>query len=69
MTSSVVVLQAFYNVVLVLLTLVLSDIVIMFSCSGLDGFGRVWDIRTGRCIMFMEGHLKGVLSVDFSPSG
>jgi len=39
------------------------------NCRGLDGFGRVWDLRTGRCIMFMEGHLRGVLSVDFSPNG
>jgi len=37
--------------------------------SGLDGFGRVWDLRTGRCIMFLEGHLKGILGVDFAPDG
>ena len=36
---------------------------------GLDGFGRVWDLRTGRCIMFLEGHLKSILAVDFSPNG
>ena len=35
----------------------------------MDSFGRVWDLRTGRCIMFMEGHLKGILSVDVSPNG
>uniref|UniRef100_A0A8C5NSM5 Uncharacterized protein n=1 Tax=Junco hyemalis TaxID=40217 RepID=A0A8C5NSM5_JUNHY len=23
--------------------------------EGLDAFGRVWDLRTGRCIMFLEG--------------
>ncbi len=37
--------------------------------SGLDAFGRVWDLRTGRCIMFLEGHLKSILAVDFSPNG
>ena len=37
--------------------------------SGLDAFGRVWDLRTGRCVMFMEGHLKSVLGVDFNPNG
>ena len=37
--------------------------------SGLDAFARVWDLRTGRGIMFLEGHLKSVLAVDFSPNG
>lgn len=36
---------------------------------GLDAYGRVWDLRTGRCVMFLDGHLKSVLTVDFSPSG
>ena len=35
----------------------------------MDAFGRVWDLRTGRCIMFMEGHLKSILGIDFSPDG
>ncbi len=35
----------------------------------MDSFGRVWDLRTGRCIMFLEGHLKGILGVDISPQG
>ena len=26
--------------------------------GGLDSFGRVWDLRTGQCIMFLEGHLR-----------
>jgi hypothetical protein len=26
-------------------------------------------LRTGRCVMFLEGHLKSILSVDFSPNG
>lgn len=37
--------------------------------SGLDSFGRVWDLRTGRCVMFLEGHLKEVYAVNFSPNG
>ncbi|CAF2852754.1 unnamed protein product [Rotaria sp. Silwood2] len=28
-----------------------------------------WDLRTGRCIMLLKGHLKPVLSIDFSPNG
>jgi U4/U6 small nuclear ribonucleoprotein PRP4 len=26
-------------------------------------------LRTGRCIMFMESHLKAILGIDFSPNG
>jgi len=42
---------------------------LFFFCRGLDAFGRVWDLRTGRCIMFMEGHSKAVYGIDFSPNG
>jgi WD40 repeat protein len=35
----------------------------------MDAYGRVWDLRTGNCIMFLEGHLKPILSIDFSPNG
>ncbi|CAF4422561.1 unnamed protein product, partial [Rotaria magnacalcarata] len=34
-----------------------------------DAYGRVWDLRTGRCVMFLEGHLKPIISIDFSPNG
>ncbi|CAD7004847.1 unnamed protein product [Ceratitis capitata] len=37
--------------------------------GGLDAFGRVWDLRTGRCVMFLEGHLGSIFGVDFSPNG
>lgn len=40
-----------------------------FLYSGLDAFGRVWDLRTGRCVMFLEGHLGSIYGVDFSPNG
>ena len=29
----------------------------------------MWDLRSGKCIMLMDGHLKGVVAVDFAPSG
>lgn len=38
-------------------------------CSGLDAFARVWDLRTGRCVMFLEGHLKEIYGINFSPNG
>ncbi|CAF4511712.1 unnamed protein product, partial [Rotaria sp. Silwood2] len=36
---------------------------------GMDVYGRIWDDRTGRCIMFLEDHLKPVLSINFAPNG
>ncbi|CDQ77216.1 unnamed protein product [Oncorhynchus mykiss] len=26
--------------------------------GGLDSFGRIWDLRTGCCVMFLEGHRR-----------
>lgn len=37
--------------------------------GGHDAFGRVWDLRTGRCIMFLDGHMGKIYAVDFSPNG
>lgn len=31
--------------------------------------GRVWDLRTGRSILTLAGHVKGVLAADWSPNG
>lgn len=31
--------------------------------------GRVWDVRTGRSIMVLEGHVKALLALDFAPGG
>lgn len=35
----------------------------------MDAIARVWDCRTGRNIFTCQGHVKAVLSLDFSPSG
>ena len=37
--------------------------------SGLDAIGRVWDTRTGRTAMIMDGHVQPILGLDFSPNG
>ncbi|KAK7880990.1 hypothetical protein WMY93_032385 [Mugilogobius chulae] len=42
---------------------------LLTTTGGLDAFGRVWDLRTGRCVVFLEGHLKEIYSVNFSPNG
>ena len=39
-------------------------------CRGcLDGLGRVWDLRTGRCICLLPGHQSPLLALDFAPNG
>lgn len=37
--------------------------------SGLDAIGRVWDLRTGRTAMVLDGHAQAIMSIDFSPNG
>ena len=31
--------------------------------------GRVWDCRTGRSVLTLEGHVKQILALDFSCNG
>lgn len=59
-------------IVLIFFFLLLSRSIItnqLCPIRGLDSFGRVWDLRTGRCVVFLEGHLKEIYSVNFSPNG
>jgi len=37
--------------------------------SGFDAIGRVWDTRTGRTAMVLDGHIKEILAMDFAPNG
>lgn len=37
--------------------------------SGLDAIGRVWDLRTGRTAMVLDGHVQAIYSISFSPNG
>jgi len=37
--------------------------------SGFDARGLIWDLRTGRNIIALDGHLKKVISICFSPNG
>lgn len=39
------------------------------ASGGLDVVGRLWDVRTGRNVLTLEGHIKPILSMDFSPNG
>jgi len=39
-------------------------------CSGgLDAIGRVWDLRSGKTAMVLDGHSREILGIDFSPNG
>ncbi len=29
----------------------------------------MWDLRTGRSVMVLEGHVKAILCADFAPDG
>lgn len=37
--------------------------------SGLDAIGRVWDLRTGKTAMVLDGHVQTIFAIDFSPNG
>lgn len=37
--------------------------------SGLDAIGRVWDTRTGRTAVVLDGHVQSILGLDFSSNG
>ncbi|KAF3848380.1 hypothetical protein F7725_014877, partial [Dissostichus mawsoni] len=39
------------------------------AATGAGFVRQVWDLRTGRCVMFLEGHLKEIYSLHFSPNG
>jgi len=39
------------------------------SFDSVSPTGRVWDCRTGRSVLTLEGHVKQILALDFSPNG
>ena len=45
-----------------------SDLIVVFH-RGLDAIGRVWDLRTGKTAMVLDGHVQGIFSISFSPNG
>lgn len=36
---------------------------------GLDAIGRVWDLRSGKNAMVLDGHAQAIFAMDFSPNG
>jgi WD40 repeat protein len=41
----------------------------LVATGDLGGVARVWDLRSGKSIFVMQGHTKGVLSLDWAPDG
>ena len=41
----------------------------LVATGDLGGIGQLWDLRSGKCIMPLVGHVKQILSIDFSPNG
>ena len=39
------------------------------ALRGLDAIGRVWDLRTGRTAMVLDGHVQAIFGIAFSPNG
>lgn len=35
----------------------------------MDAIGRLWDLRTGRSAMALQGHIKEIVGLDWSPNG
>ena len=35
----------------------------------MDAIGRVWDLRTGRTAMVLDGHVQAIFGISFSPNG
>ena len=41
----------------------------LIASAGLDSIGRVWDLRTGRTVMLLEGHVQPVHAADWGTDG
>jgi U4/U6 small nuclear ribonucleoprotein PRP4 len=41
----------------------------LVASGGLDAIGRVWDLRTGRTAMVLDGHVQAIYAIAFSPNG
>jgi len=37
----------------------------LIASAGLDSIGRIWDLRTGRTVMLLEGHVAPIHAVDW----
>ena len=41
----------------------------VWCTRGLDAISRVWDLRTGRTAMVLDGHVQAIFAISFSPNG
>ena len=41
----------------------------LLATVGFDRLGKIWDLRTGQCVMEVEGHSDDMIGLDFAPGG
>lgn len=41
----------------------------LVATGGLDAIARVWDARTGKTVWVLDGHVKQITALDWSPNG
>ena len=41
----------------------------LLASGGLDSVGRVWDLRTGRTVMYLDSHMLPVYALDWGTDG
>lgn len=41
----------------------------LIATGDLGGIGRLWDLRSGRSVMTLRGHVTQMLDMHFSPNG
>ena len=37
--------------------------------AGQDAIARVWDLRSGKNVLVLQGHLKSIQGLDIAPNG
>ena len=41
----------------------------LLASGGFDSIGRIWDLRTGRTVMILDGHIREIYSLDWGIDG
>ena len=41
----------------------------LVGTGDLSGIGQIWDLRSGKVVYTMQGHVKRIVCGDFSPNG
>ena len=41
----------------------------LLATVAFDRLGKIWDLRSGQCVLEVEGHSDDIIGLDFAPSG